>query len=372
MRALLPLGARLGKGGVWTGWEGAPEVDGATVDVGAAGTSLRLLLPVLAAGRVDLLITGTPELLARPIDPLIDLLNELGAHVAREGETGIRIQSSGLRGGDWIAPTRESSQFLSGLLMAAPLVGEPVFVHAPLGAVPSAGYVELTLAILRSFTGQELPWGPEGIAVEPTALQAQDARIPGDASGAAFFLAALALVGGQLEIGPSWATAHPDALLPRRMVEAGWLRVAESATPSLLALEGAEVPTHGGDWLLDEAPDLGPILAVMLAACPEGGRLLEVARLRHKESDRVRGIRELLACIGQMAVPDRGDLQIPGGGLQLVQGATFDPLGDHRLAMAAGVARLLVPGLIIQDTACVSKSFPDFWTHLKIATGALE
>ncbi len=347
------------------GWGGPPRARGVRVDVGAAGASLRFLLPVLAAGDTEVLLTGHPRLWRRPHDPLLALLRSLGTELEEHRDPvrpGFRIRGRGLPGGCWEAPARESSQFLSGLLLAAGLAAGPVHLRVR-GPLPSAGYVDLTLEALRSFRGPEaVEPAADGFLVRPGLPAPRELEVPGDPSGATFFLVAGILAGVRQRLRPAWSSLHPEAGLHHHLFAAG-----------LLVAEGGGVAATGSfpgeclDLDLDPAPDAGPALAVLGAWLPAGARLRRVGRLRWKESDRVAGCLRLLAALGCPGRLEGEDLVVPGGGFQAPAGAArlpFDPDGDHRLAMAAGVASLVAPWLEVTDPDCVAKSFPDFWRQL--------
>ena len=187
--------------------------------------------------------------------------------------------------------------------------------------------------------------------------------MPGDPSGATFFLTALVLAGGRMDIGPAWSERHPEAAVLQRFLEEGLLR---SLPDGGLEATG-RAPAEPLAFDLEEAPDAGPALAVLGAHLPAGAVLERVGRLRLKESDRVQGIERLLALLGREVREEGGRLRIPGGGLPAAPPGSrraYDPAEDHRLAMAAGIASLCSPWLEIQDPGCVAKSFPGFWEQL--------
>lgn len=366
----LGVGVRRGpeEGVLWLrGWSGPPQARGVTADVGEAGSSLRFLLPLLAAGRTEVTLRGAARLFARPHGPLLDFLAEHGAHVEpvpadERGRPGLRVHGTGLAGGEWRPPLAQSSQYLSGLLMAAGWSGGVRIVLD--GPLPSAGYVDLTLEALRAFRGPTAVRPVhEGFLVAPGEVRPIEYDIPGDPSGATFFLVALVLRGGKARFREPWSAVHPEARLARTFFDEGLLRADASGVEAT-----GECPAAPVEFDLEPAPDAGPALAVLGAELPHGVRLRRVGRLRFKESDRVQGILRLLQALGHAGRLDGDDLVVEGGGLrdeELAPGAAagggFDPDGDHRLAMAAGIAALKVPRLAVRDADCVAKSFPRFW-----------
>jgi len=351
------------------GWGGAPRARGVRIDLGAAATSLRLLLPLLAAGETDVTVTGTARLFERPHAALYDFLVRHGARVellpTREGRRGVRIRGSGLRGGVWEAPVRETSQILSGLLLTAGLCGGVRVRHE--GPLPSSGYVDLTLEALRLFRGPLAVQAGHGEwRVAAGVPQAFSGTLPGDPSAATFFLTALVLRGGRALFQPGWSPVHPEARLQRVFFDQGILEADENG----LRFSG-RLPSRPLEIDLDPAPDAGPALAVLGAVLPAGMLLKRVSRLRFKESDRVEGIGRLAALFGRRFEIRGEDLflaPLPAGAPALPRKAVvpvFDPRGDHRLAMAAGVAALVLEDLEILDRPCVEKSFPRFWEELE-------
>lgn len=331
-----------------------PRGNGQVVDVGEAGSSLRFLLPWCAAGNGEFVLTGAPRLFERPHGDLIDFLTAKGAKiqpVERDGRPGLRIQSHGLAGGRWQPPCRHSSQYISGLAMAANWLPD-VQIEVPKD-LPSRGYFDLTLDALKAFPGTN----PE------------QWQVPGDPSGATFFLSALAMVGGSMQIGPDWSMTHPEAQL-LQWFEQSALLSRQGETWQRVNTSPSQTQIH-----LDPAPDAGPALAVLGAFLPTGLILHGVRRLRIKESDRVLGIQRLLETLGGQATVADDALHIEAldpSKLQAIRqqsNLSYHPDGDHRLAMAAGIAQLRVPELQVEQPDCVAKSFPDFWQQLsKLAT----
>ncbi len=344
------------------GLGGPPQGQGQIVDVGEAGSSLRFLLPWCAAGQGEFVLTGAPRLFERPHHDLIDFLTELGAKIEAmdvDGRPGLRIRAAGFPSGHWQPPCRHSSQYVSGVVMAGAWTSNLQLTLDP--DLPSRGYFELTLDAMGAFgDDQPLQRGENSeCRSNPPAWQ-----VPGDPSGATFFLTALVLQGGAMQLGPDWSMVHPEAQLLQWFEGSGllirdgerWQRAATSTQQNTIDL--------------DPAPDAGPALAVLGAFLADGLILNGVERLRIKESDRVAGIQRLLQTLG-------GKADVIGDALhihplseaalrqaRLAPDLSYHPDGDHRLAMAAGVAQLLVPNLGIEQPQCVAKSFPDFWQQL--------
>jgi 3-phosphoshikimate 1-carboxyvinyltransferase len=354
---------------VVTGLGGPPEGQVTTVDVGEAGSTLRFLLPWCAAGQGEFVLTGTPRLFERPHQLLVDFLTAKGALIQSEtvsanARPGFRIQAQGLPGGQWRAPVQQSSQYLSGLMMASFWSGG---VEIPLPEkLPSRGYFDLTCAAIAAFRGPasaQLLADGRGQLLRMSAGDAQGIpwTVPADPSAATFFLVALVLTGASLRFATAWSELHPEAQLLSLFEQYGLLQQSGMSWQASGVYPQAPVEVD-----LDRAPDAGPALAVLGAYLPNGMRLHGIHRLRVKESDRVLGIQRLLSLLGQTTMVEGDSLMIPGSGqLGFAEpGGVFDPDQDHRLAMAAGVAAICAERMKVLDPACVNKSFPDFWNQM--------
>jgi len=335
-------------------WEGSAEV----IHLGNSGTSMRLLLGIAAAGKGDFVFDGTPRLRERPVGPVIDALRRLGvraAYLGREGYPPVRVQSDGLTGGSVWVDARESSQFVSALVMAASAARSDVEVCWE-GKAASLPYLHLTVEMMRR-VGLRADWiGSNGIRV-PGRQEARGFRyqVEGDCSSASYFWAAAALTGGEVFTYPLTAEALQGDCRFLAVLEAmGCTVVWEEEGVRVLGPERLR-PV---DLDMNDMPDMVPTLAVLAAFAPGTTRIRNVAHLRIKESDRIRAVAEELA---KLAVPvdELPDgLVISGGG---VKGAVVEAHDDHRIAMAFAVAGLKVPGISIAGAETVSKSFPKFW-----------
>lgn len=329
------------------------------VDLGNSGTGARLLLALLAAVPGRFVVDGTPRLRERPMAPLLDALERLGAALeSARGRLPVRLDGRSLRGGRVDVRPGVSSQFVSALLMAAPLMDEGLEVEL-LGHVPSRPYLELTREVLGRF-GATVTSDPEGTTwrVAPGPLRPSTERVEGDWSAAAFFLAAAAVAGGSVEV------AHLDPSSrqgDRRVCEilAG-CGVEVVAGPGRVVARGPALRPLVAD--LEATPDLFPALAAVAATAPPGSRLEGLGHLRHKESDRlavmVRNLRRLGVVVEESGIALRV-VASPLGGAGPAVGV--ESAGDHRIAMAMAVAALRLGPLALDDGDCVQKSFPGFW-----------
>ncbi|MCU0290811.1 MAG: 3-phosphoshikimate 1-carboxyvinyltransferase [Thermoanaerobaculaceae bacterium] len=339
---------------------GHDQVDGARVELGNNGTGMRLLLAQLAGLPGRFVVDGSSRLRDRPVAPLVGALRDLGAGIRPEGHEGgdrlpLVIEGRALTGGRVTLDSSASSQFVSALLMLAPLLPTGLEVRLR-AAPPSRPYIELTLEVLRAF-GIEAEAESAGLAwfVAPGPYRPALFRVEGDWSSAAFPLVAAAVAGGEVEVlGVVPGSPQGDARVLDILVAAG---CRATATAGGLRLEGPA--THPLDADLRDTPDLFPVLAVALARL--GGRLSGLAGLVHKESDRLGEMVRLLRELGMPLHREGDEVRASGGGRPVPPGHELDPAGDHRIAMALAVAGLTVPGLRLADSGCVGKSWPGFW-----------
>lgn len=333
----------------------------AALSLGEGGSTLRFLVPLLAAAPQDLQLHVAEGLRNRPQQPLVDVLELLGASLTRTAY-GFHLQSENAAIPEVMQiPVDLSSQFFSGFLMASGrqaqawgLAEEPV----------SRGYLDMTVSMLQQFRGAEV------LQIRPTVWKqaagygsGQSYAVPSDASAVVFFAVAAILLQQEIEISQAWGATHPDGAVLQFLEEKKLIRV-EGSTLIPLGLERKSSSLEEASVFdLQDSPDSGPALAVLASQLPNGIRFLHPDRLRFKESNRIDGMQRLAAILGgEMSEPE-GTLLIQPGATPGMQGA-FDSRNDHRLAMAAGIASLRYPELEIGERSCVAKSFPDFWNQL--------
>lgn len=351
---------------------------GATVDCGLAGTVLRFIPALAATAAGTTSFHGDEAAAARPVRPLLDALTSLGARVTYEGEEGILPFS--LTGPLASSPdgTREvavdasaSSQFLSALLLASPLMGGRVHVRAT-GPVVSLPHVWMTVEALRArgvCVDEDPPAaGTTGWTVSGGRPHGGEVVIEPDLTNAGVFLAAACVCGGRVRI------AH----WPRRTTQAG------DAWRDLLTRMGAHL-SFAGDDLVIEAPgrsglrgidadlsavgELTPVLAALCALAGSESRLRGIAHLRGHETDRLGALTAEITRLGGSVVELPDGLDIHPAPLHAAQVHTY---ADHRMATFAAVIGLAVPGVELDDVSCTSKTLPDFpamWADLLAGGG---
>jgi 3-phosphoshikimate 1-carboxyvinyltransferase len=328
----------------------------ARIDVGLAGTVMRFVLPLagLATGAVH--FDGDPRSRERPLRPLLDALRELGAQIDDGGRGALPVTVRGagrLRGGDVTIDTSASSQLLSALLLSAPRYDDGVRVRHRGDALPSAPFVDLTVAMLRD-RGARVTVDDAGWTVAPGPLTGGEVAVEPDLSSAAPFLAAALVAGGSVRVA-GW---------PAESLQAG------TATPPVLEAMGAQCRRDGDalvvtgtgqvdgvDVDLADNPELVCVLAAVAAVARTPSRLTGIGHLRGHETDRLAALARELSGLGAQVVEHDDALEISPARLH---GGVFHTYDDHRLAMAAAVLGLVVPGVLVENVATTGKTYPDF------------
>ncbi|MCD7770413.1 MAG: 3-phosphoshikimate 1-carboxyvinyltransferase [Oscillospiraceae bacterium] len=309
------------------------------LDCGESGSTLRFLLPVVCALGTDAELCMGGRLPDRPLSPLWEELERHGAVLAKPCRERIAV-SGRLTGGDYTLDAGISSQFISGLLFALPLLAGESRIGLT-GTLESAAYLDMTVRAQALFGiesvcengGYTLPAGQRYISPGT-------ANVEGDWSNGAFWIAADRIMGGTLNI----TGLDPSSPQGDRAAEALALRIA------------------AGSAVIDcrDVPDLVPVLSVLAAVSPGETRFINAGRLRIKESDRLQTTAALLSALG-------ADVQeLPEGlvvrGKAHLTGGEVDSANDHRIAMSAAVAAIAcTEPVILHGAQAVNKSYPAFW-----------
>jgi 3-phosphoshikimate 1-carboxyvinyltransferase len=333
----------------------APLRGPAEVDAGLAGTVLRFLPPVAALASGPVRIDGDPRLRERPNAGLIAALRDLGVEVddGGRGRAPFTVHGAGsVRGGAVTVDATESSQIVSGLLLAAARFDEGLDL-TPAGGLPSMPHVEMTVTTLAEH-GVRVTATGRGWRVAPGPIAALDRVIEPDLSNAAPFLAAALVTGGRVTVR-DWpeVTTQPGAQLDRLLAAMG-AEVTRTAD-GLQVTGGAVVRPLVAD--LGQVGELTPVLAALCALADGPSRLTGIGHLRGHETDRLQALDEVLTAVGATVE------QLPDG-LVIKPGprrpASLDSYADHRMVMAAAVLGLAVDGVQVADPGAVAKTLPDF------------
>ncbi|MEA1991832.1 MAG: 3-phosphoshikimate 1-carboxyvinyltransferase [Thermodesulfobacteriota bacterium] len=335
--------------------------------LGNNGTGIRFLTSLVALGQGTYRLTGTRRMAERPIGPLLEALRAWGAEARSVENTGcppVEIRAHGLDGGETLLSASKSSQYLSSLLLVAPIARNPAKITLD-GLLVSRPYVDLTLAVMAAF-GVKVQDEGDSFLVPHMTYKAKKYQIEGDASSASYFWAAAAVTGGKITVENVPQDAlQGDAAFADLLVGMGCSvkKDPEGVTvqgPSCGALKAIEVDM--GRW-----PDMVPTLAVVAVFASGTTVIKNVAHLRIKETDRLKAVAQELSKIGA-TVKELEDGLIIEGARDMQRGSMIDTYDDHRIAMAFAVAGLRVPGIRIKDPDCIRKSFPSFWQHWREIT----
>ena len=330
--------------------------------VANSGTSMRFLTAMVALGHGRYRLDGVPRMRERPIEDLLEALQGLGVNAVSENRDGcppVIIETQGLPGG-WTGIMAEvSSQFLSGLLMAAPFAQGAVNIERK-GAPVSEPYVTMTVAMLRQFG---VPMGHDGhdfFCIDAPQKRKPLARyvIEPDASAASYFVGAAAITGGSITVeGLSMDCLQGDVRFVDVLEQMG-CRIEHEADA---------ITVHGGSLRgldLDMNAISDTVMTLAAVACFAEGptTIRNVAHIRHKETDRLAALAIELRRIGAKVDEFPDGLTITPASLH---GATVETYNDHRMAMSLALIGLKIPGVKIDHPACVAKTYPRFFDDLE-------
>lgn len=329
--------------------------------LGNAGTATRFLTAAVASVAGTVIVDGDEHMRKRPIQPLVDALRTLGIEAdAPSGCPPVTIKGQGHFGqGRVEVDAGLSSQYVSALLMAAPLGQGTIEVALTGPDIGARGYVDLTLAAMRAF-GAEVEQVDAGTwRVAPKPYVATDFLIEPDASAATYLWAAGKLTGGKIDLGvPDEAFTQPDAMAQAVIAQ----------FPNMPAvIDGSQMQ------------DAVPTLAVLAAFNNTPVRFVGIANLRVKECDRVRALSTELSRILPGLGVEEGDDLLVASDPELAEKfkgrnsqTRIETYADHRIAMSFALAGLRIEGITILDPTCVNKTYPGYWDALRSLGVALR
>jgi 3-phosphoshikimate 1-carboxyvinyltransferase len=332
--------------------------------LGNAGTVMRPLCAALCLGEGEFTLIGEPRMYQRPIADLVNALQQLGAHIEylqTAGYPPLTIQAAGLTGGQVQLKGNLSSQYLSSLLMVAPLVNGPLTINLDTELV-SKPYVDITLKLMDQF-GVKLAqdhYRRFSIKADQHYLSPGSVTVEGDASSASYFLAAGAIAGGPVRVyGLGQTSIQGDLQFAEVLAQMGakvtysdhWLEVA------------GEGQLHGADLDLNAMPDAAMTLAVVALFAKGTTRLRNIYNWRLKETDRLTAVATELRKLGAEVIEQQDSLTITPP--TLLKNATIDTYQDHRMAMSFSLAALSSATITINNPSCVSKTYPEYFTELQ-------
>jgi 3-phosphoshikimate 1-carboxyvinyltransferase len=363
-RALGDLGASIDASGedwkITPGQLRGPE----TVDCGLAGTVMRFVPPVAALAEGPVVFDGDPHARLRPMQEVLQGLRALGVEIEDEGRGALPFTVIGhgrARGGQVEIDASASSQFISALLLAAPRYDEGVDVRHVGAPLPSLPHVAMTVEQLRLHGVEVDDTTPDRWRVPPASVRAVDVQVEPDLSNAAPFVAAALATGGTVTLSdwPASTTQAGDALREIAALMGGAVELTEAG----LVVRGTGT-LRGLDYDLHDVGELTPAVAALCLLADGPSHLRGVAHIRGHETDRLTALAtEFNAMGGHVTETDDGLTIRPAP----LNGGAFRTYADHRMAHAAVIVGLAVPGVQVENIATTSKTFPDFagvWSSL--------
>jgi 3-phosphoshikimate 1-carboxyvinyltransferase len=349
------------------GCAGLPPADSAELWLENSGTSIRFLTAAACLGRGMRRLDGNPRMRQRPIGPLCDALNELGAAVRCEGAGGcppVLVQAAGLPGGRAAIAADLSSQFLSALLMSAPCAEAPVEL-ALQGTVVSEPYVAMTIRVMRAFGVDVTTLAGGGYRIVPQTYRGRAFAIEPDASAASYFFAAAAITGGEVTVeGLSRESLQGDVRFVDVLEQMG---CGVSWDHASITVQGK--PLRGMSVDMNDISDTAQTLAAVAVFADGPTHIHNIGHVRHKETDRIRAVVTELNRLGIDAQEHDDGLTISpnAGRSSRACPALVETYDDHRMAMSFALIGLRAPGIRISDPACVGKTYPAFFDDLAAA-----
>ena len=342
-------------------------------DVKGAGTAMRFLTAFLAGMEGEWIIRGSKRMHERPIHPLVETLNALGAEIdylEKEGFPPLKITGRPLKGGEVYLAGDISSQFISALLMIAPLMKNGLTIHIEKNIV-SRPYIDLTLGMMKEY-GVHARWENNDITVKPQKYKAVELTVEADWSAASYWYEIVSLLpGSEVKLkGLIKKSLQGDANVANLFTDLG---VTTEYISDGIVIRNAKKKTKKFFHDFVNEPDLAQTFAA--TCCFKGIPFLfsGIQSLKIKETDRVAALISELKKLGFLLKENgKGILEWDGERCFPDKEPAIDTYDDHRMAMSLAPGAVVFKSLIINDPAVVSKSYPNFWSDLKQAGFRIE
>lgn len=354
--------------------EAALAADSDSVNVGGAGTAMRFLTAYYAShpGRT-VTLDGDARMRQRPIGVLVDALRSCGAiidYVGADGFPPLKITGSRLRGGDLVIDAGISSQYISALLMAAPLMEHGLVLTLD-GEVSSLPYIDLTIDMMRR-AGADVERERETVTVGAGGYNGGELTVEADWSAASYWYEIEALTSGFLTLyGLDKASKQGDRCVADIYANLG-VTTDFDGEDGGVELMGS--PDLSPRLVLDmgHCPDLAQTVAVTCAMTGIPFRLTGLASLRIKETDRISALSTELGKVGVVTEVSDSTIEWDGRRMPIVRMPEFDTYGDHRMALALAPVAVYIPGVVVRNAEVVDKSYPGYWDDLRAAGFTVE
>ncbi|MGO4679894.1 3-phosphoshikimate 1-carboxyvinyltransferase [Microbacterium sp. 2MCAF23] len=335
----------------------APLTGGTTVDCGQAGTVMRFIAPLAGLARGDVLLTAHETALHRPMGAMIHALRDLGVDIEDNGSWSLPFTIRGrghIRGGRVEIDASASSQFVSGLLLAAPRFDVGLHLVHTGERLPSMPHIDMTVETLTRRGIKVTRPGPGEWMVEGGVPRSREIAIEPDLSNAAPFLAAALVAGGEVAV-EGWPTrsTQPGALLPDLLERLG---ADVHRADGVLIVRGTG-RIRGGEFDLSAAGELAPTFVGLAALADEPTTITGIGHIRLHETDRIAALAGNLRALGGEAVELEDGIHIIPATLR---GGTWPAHHDHRMATTGALIGLRVPGVEIDEIGTTAKTLPEF------------
>ncbi len=344
---------------VVTGVAGPFQQQSAEMFLGNAGTAMRPLTAALCLGLGEFTLTGEPRMYERPIEDLVDALRQIGAdieYLKDEGYPPLKINAQQLKGGRVSIRGNISSQFLTALLMAAPMAQQDLEIVVD-GELVSKPYIDITLHSMKLF-GVEVEnnnYQSFVVKAEQTYQSPGEVMVEGDASSASYFLAAAAIAGGTIRVyGVGSESVQGDKAFAEVL---GKMGAKVTYGPTWVEVSKGEL--NGVDLDLNAIPDAAMTIATTALFAKGPTAIRNVYNWRVKETDRLAAMATELRKVGAEVVEGEDFIEITPP--TEIQSAAIDTYDDHRMAMCFSLASFGNSEIIINDPGCTSKTFPEYF-----------
>ncbi|HXH18469.1 MAG TPA: 3-phosphoshikimate 1-carboxyvinyltransferase [Chitinophagales bacterium] len=331
------------------------------------GTTFRFMLAYLSIHEGEVILTGSDRLIDRPIGPLVDALNALGADISYLGKRGyppVLIKGKMLKGNRVDIESGTSSQFVSALLMIAPILKNGLIIRIK-GDTVSKSYIEMTLNVMKHF-GIRYDWSQSVISIPKQHYAARDFTVEGDWSAASYYYE-MAAFADEVDLkltGLNRLSIQGDAVMARLMEQFGI--TTNYVDNGIQLTKKPHVRPRYFEYDFRNCPDIAPTLLATCAGLNIPARISGVAHLKVKESDRMVSMQNELAKLGvELKKEDSRWTLTSRTEVPMHQEIVFKTYNDHRMAMCLSPLAMTREGVMIEDPAVVRKSYPRFWDDLK-------
>ncbi len=329
--------------------------------VANSGTTVRFLTAMVSLGEGRYRFDGVPRMRERPLEDLLESLRQLGVNAHSEGGNGcppVVIETTGWRGSEVTVRGTTSSQYLSGLMMAAAFASHPITIRVE-GGLVSEPYVVMTEQMVDEWVGNMSRPSAGVFQTTPGPHRSvKEYAIEPDASAASYFWAAAAVAGGRVTVtGLNRKSLQGDVRFVDVLAQMG-CRIEESDNG--ITVHGGRL--RGVDVDMNDISDTVMTLGAVACFAEGATTIRNVGHIRHKETDRIAALATELRKLGaEVEERDDGLTIVP----RTLKGCAVDTYNDHRMAMSLALVGLRVPGVVIRNPGCVAKTYPGFWQDLE-------